>query len=57
MILGLAVACNFGNLINYARNKSISRTWVYGIEWDMVTEEFVIKKPKSFFGDVTEERI
>ena len=33
------------------------KNWVYAIEWDLNTDQFLIKSPKNVFGGVIETRV
>ena len=54
---GVTLLANTINAFTLFRSRKIVQTWVYSIEWDLDHEHFVIKKPKSVFGGLKEERV
>jgi hypothetical protein len=51
------VLANSVNAFTFFKARKLVKTWVYSIEWDLDTEQFVIKMPKNILGGLKEERV
>jgi len=56
-IYGMTGVITIIHLILYAINRNITSNTTLNIEWDMETEEFVVKLPRNTMGGIVEKRV